>query len=266
VPRTRAHRPILPSPCFFSSVKTSPEEWYQAVTYPKTRPSAKIDPVSCHVSSSLCTLHSIPFVDTLYWQLFVPAGRIYGITDKIPFHVQLAGKTCSLRELFSEPLLERVRSADSTNTIVPHTKTTPAKPLIRVYLLRQIAVTVKGSSAWRNKVIGEGTIWPMPPEHTSCCSSETSGCREDHVDWEGEVRCNDDITAGSFDVANVNVKVRTSVRLLEPENLTLCLQDFIALSLSPPNKQTSPLLDLQISVPIRLVTDSFTEEVDLSTH
>jgi len=49
-PRTRAHRPIVASPCFFSTVKTSPEEWYQAFSEMKTRPNLRMDAVYCHVS------------------------------------------------------------------------------------------------------------------------------------------------------------------------------------------------------------------------
>ena len=50
-PRTRAHRPIIASPDFFSSVKSSPGEWYQAFTEIKTRPNFRMDPLYCHVSA-----------------------------------------------------------------------------------------------------------------------------------------------------------------------------------------------------------------------
>ncbi|KAF8158192.1 hypothetical protein B0H34DRAFT_444578 [Crassisporium funariophilum] len=223
VPRTRSHRPIVNSPCFFSSVKTSPEEWYQAVTLLKTKANVKMDPINCH--------------------LFVPAGRIYGLTDTIPFHVQLSGVTCSLREHFGTPLLDRVASVDSQITM-PFSKLHNPKPLLRVYILRQVSVSVKGESAWKNSIIGEGTIWPIPPDLSSCCESTSTQCVEGHVDWEGEVRCSEEYTVGGFHAANVHVK------------------DFITLALSPPTPQ-SPLLELQISVPIRLVTDSFTDTADL---
>lgn len=52
MPRTQAHRPIIHAPCFFSSVKTLPEEWYQAVTCLKTRPGSQAPSVSAHVSPS----------------------------------------------------------------------------------------------------------------------------------------------------------------------------------------------------------------------
>jgi len=185
-PRTRAHRPIIPSPCFFSSLKTSPEEWYQAVTNLVARPNVQIRPVTCH--------------------LFVPAGRIYGLTDTIPFHIQLAGYSCTLRDLFSESaLLDRVVSVNSDITVA--SKRAPkTKPLLRVYLLRQISVAMKGESSWKNTALGEGTISPMPPEST-CCWSSTGPCQEGHIDWGGEVRCGSDITVGGFNAANVQVKV-----------------------------------------------------------
>ncbi|KAG6885052.1 hypothetical protein C0993_006280 [Termitomyces sp. T159_Od127] len=59
-PRIRAHRPILPSPHFFSTLKTSPDEWFQ---------------------------------------LFIPSARIYGLVDRIPFHIQLNGPLDALRRL-----------------------------------------------------------------------------------------------------------------------------------------------------------------------
>ena len=145
-------------------------------------------------------------VDANPLQLFIPAGRIYGLTDTIPFHIQLAGYGCTLKELFSESvLLDRVVSVDSGKTVASK-KVPNMKPLLRVYLLRQISVTMRGESSWKNSVIGEGTINPMPPELTSCCSS-TDSCQVEHIDWEGEVRCGSDITVGGFNAANVQVKV-----------------------------------------------------------
>ncbi|KDR82874.1 hypothetical protein GALMADRAFT_238508 [Galerina marginata CBS 339.88] len=219
VPRTRPHRPIIPSPCFFSAVKTSPEEWYQAVTCLKTRPNANKDPIYCH--------------------LFVPAGRIYGLTDTIPFHVQLTGNTCTLQQLFSGAELDRVMSVDSHNTVISkNSKAVPSKPVLRVSVLRQVSVSLKGTSSWKNSTIGEGTIWPIPPD-LSCSCSSTSGCTEGNVDWEGELQLKDNITVGGFDAANVQVK------------------DFIILTLTPPTPHQSPWLQLQVTIPIRLVTESW---------
>jgi hypothetical protein len=58
--------------------------------------------------------------------------------------------------------------------------------------------------------LGEGTIWPIPPDLTSCGDTcRFSQCRcEGNIDWDGEVRCRSDITIGGFNAANVQVKVR----------------------------------------------------------
>ena len=57
VPRTRPHRPIIYSECFFSSIKSTPEEWYQSVSYLKRYSSdATTDltpPLSANVSPNL---------------------------------------------------------------------------------------------------------------------------------------------------------------------------------------------------------------------
>ncbi|KAF9533074.1 hypothetical protein CPB83DRAFT_845774 [Crepidotus variabilis] len=218
-PRTRAPRPILPMPCFFSSIKTSPEEWYQAETSLKMRADSKIDPIHCH--------------------FFIPAGRVYSVLDTIPFHVQLSGNVSALRDLLAGPLLDRVTSADTTHSNVPPKRPT-AKPLLQVKLMRRLTVNVRGTKYWRTSMLGEGSIASVPPDESDCCE-DLSTCRAGHIDWEGEVRLKDQNAVGSFNVANVQV------------------QDFIILSLTPPRDRSSPMLDLNMSVPIRLVTDSCSE-------
>lgn len=145
-------------------------------------------------------------------QLFVPGGRIYGLKDRIPFHLQLSGKTCSLQHLFSEARLDRITSIDSHNTAAsdrPAQKS--SKPLIRVYILRQTSVA--GSrDAWKNSIISEGTLWPTPPDLCPCCSYD-GVCSEGHVDWEGELQC-EGVTVGGFSAANVTVKVSGALAVI----------------------------------------------------
>lgn len=202
MPRTRAHRPIIPSPCFFSAVKTSPEEWYQAVTPLKTRPNVQLDPIYCHVSSNFHKVNPLSGTEIGFFQLFVPGARIYGLKDTIPFHIQLSGNVCALREMFSVKL-DRVLSADSYNTVASK-KSPEDKPLLKVSLLRQVSVTMKGLKSFKNSIIGEGSIRPIPPDLTACTLGT---CREGHVDWEGELRCSEDIPTGGFDASSVHVKV-----------------------------------------------------------
>ena len=78
------------------------------------------------------------------------------------------------------------------------------KRFIRVFLLRQIIVSVFEQRAWRTCVIGEGNLRSLPPllpdENTQLEDLQT-------VDWEGEVRCNESVQSGGFNVGNLTVKV-----------------------------------------------------------
>ncbi|KAH6911521.1 hypothetical protein BKA70DRAFT_1423254 [Coprinopsis sp. MPI-PUGE-AT-0042] len=247
-PRTRASRPIVPTPGFFSSIKTSPEEWYQASSSLKPR---------CTSTSSTSSLK-----DPFPVHLFLPAGRVYALSDTIPFHLQITGRTSALQTVFSsspasttqtEDILNRTLSCDSHNT----TKSSPLRslrghihptvtqhlhqeqpsdvPKIRVYLMRQLAVEVRGERTWRNTVIGEGSLEPVPPSSTSreCAEDE-----EEHLDWEGSLKCKDSVDVGGFMAGNVHVK------------------DFVMLSITPTNPSKTHVLELALSIPIRLVTDS----------
>ena len=70
---------------------------------------------------------------------------------------------------------------------------------------------IRQENSWSDSILGEGTIWPIPPDLTSCGATSTclpSQCRrEGNIDWDGEVRCRSDITIGGFNTANVQVKV-----------------------------------------------------------
>ena len=70
----------------------------------------------------------------------------------------------------------------------------------------------RGLNSWSNSVLGEGTIWPIPPDISSCGNTcRSSQCREGNIDWDGEVRCRSDVTVGGFVAANAQVKVRFSI-------------------------------------------------------
>ncbi|KAF5382467.1 hypothetical protein D9615_002730 [Tricholomella constricta] len=217
-PRTRAHRPIIPSPSFFSTVKTSPEEWYQVLYEMKMRTPSKVEPIHCH--------------------LFIPAGRVYGLSDKIPFHIQLNGPLDSLQKLLMPQPLDAPPPplwSSKTHEKCPIHK----KPKIRVYILRQYSIETRGQKAWKNTTIGEGEIWEVPP---AICDTQ-GATRAVHLDWEGELKVQSSVTVGGFLAGNV------------------CVKDFIVLSLEPPtiDSQTSPFFPLQITVPVRIVTDAYVE-------
>ena len=91
VPRTRAMRPIVATPYFFSSVKTSPEEWHQAITCLEMRsqiPDAEMSPIFCHVfyflRSMPCAGSNVPFNSSSsplveYMVLQTPSTFIYNL-------------------------------------------------------------------------------------------------------------------------------------------------------------------------------------------
>ena len=128
--------------------------------------------------------------------------------DIIPFHVQLSANTGVLTELFSSgSLLNRITSADTCNSKKSHSQI-PSKPLIRVYIVRKVLVSMRNVNSWRNTVLGDGTIWPVPPAFFSCSCDAIAECQERHVDWGGEVCCREGIDVGGFEAANVQVKVK----------------------------------------------------------
>src|ERR1700733_9899454 len=88
----------------------------------------------------------------------------------------------------------------SLNTGSPATNT----HFIRVFLLRQIIVSVFEQRAWRTCVIGEGNLKSLPPLFPDVNSQS-----EDFqtFDWDGEVRCDEGVQNGGFNVGNLTVKV-----------------------------------------------------------
>jgi hypothetical protein len=72
---------------------------------------------------------------------------------------------------------------------------------------------VRGHKASGNIVLAEGQLHEVPPALTSCESQDII-----HLDWEGEMKCNDNVSVGSFVAGDVTVKVGFS-----SQNLSLKL-------------------------------------------
>jgi len=107
--------------------------------------------------------------------------------------------------------------------------------------MRQVAADVGGQKGYKNITLGEGTLSPRPPPIvTSSIPTFEGQSEEDSLDWEGEVRCDEDVTRGT------------------PGFITrdLMVKDFLVLSVSPPDPTKSNLMSTQVTVPIRLVTES----------
>lgn len=89
--------------------------------------------------------------------------------------------------------------------------------------------------------LAEGTLSPRPPPiMTSSIPTFDGHSAEDSLDWEGEVRCDEDVTHGT------------------PGFITrdLMVKDFLVLSVSPPDPMRSNLIATQVPVAIKLVTES----------
>ncbi|KAK0469272.1 uncharacterized protein EV420DRAFT_1258801 [Desarmillaria tabescens] len=200
LPRTRPERPTLSIP-LFSGIKSSPEEWTQTLVTVKTKANARVCPVQCN--------------------LFVPSVQTFAISDIIPFHVQLSGPLTSLRKLFST---------------LP--SSLGVQNVLSISIRRQISVIVRGIRSYQTTKIGEGKIRSVPPYPKGCrypCSESTS--QDDHLDWEGEVKCTSNVTVGGFSAAGASVK------------------DYIVILLKPP--PDSPFLSTEGYIPILLVTDTW---------
>lgn len=77
--------------------------------------------------------------------------------------------------------------------------------VLRVYLLRQVSVRVNGQKAWRNRIIGEGAIWPT--NHPPDIDDLGEGAGHSALDWAGELRVEKDVTVPSFAAGDLTIKV-----------------------------------------------------------
>ena len=136
----------------------------------------------------------------------MPSVQIFALSDTIHFHVQLTGPLSSLRHFLPPPTLEPVASSTVSTKFNKKRNCIPPKPTIRVFLLRQITVEVRGQKAWRDRNLGEGKLWPLPPGASSVNSPHWDS-QEASLDWEGEVRCRENITIGGFNAGKAVVKV-----------------------------------------------------------
>jgi hypothetical protein len=122
--------------------------------------------------------------------------QTFCLSEDIPFHIQLCGSRDSLQHFYGS---------------VPSEPQPGKKPrrrqyaaVIRVFLARQIYVEVNGRQSWRTITVGEGTLRPIPPVESYNPDADSP---EISVDWEGEVRCKEDVTCASFNINRLVVKV-----------------------------------------------------------
>lgn len=176
-------------------------------------------------------------VEPIDCHFIIPAAPTFALADTIRFHIHLCGSPTSLRKLLPTACPLLLPQHASTGSYGDHqSSTTP----IQVLITRQVVVEVNERRSFRNSVISIGKIWPLPPPAGTVDEKFKEIC----ASWEGEVRCPDGVTAPGFNIGSLVVK------------------DYIVLVLTPPKSRTSPLRVLQITHPIRLVTDPW---IDIDT-
>ncbi|KAK7449658.1 hypothetical protein VKT23_013132 [Stygiomarasmius scandens] len=217
-PRKRPSQPITPPDyAFFSSVKTCPEEWFQTSAAVRSNRS-NLKPLQTH--------------------FFLPAVRVFALSDTIPFHIQLTGQISSLQALLSHLKTENV--PDPTELFRPRDSKAMT---MSVTVHRQVSVRVNDQLAWQNSVIGKGTIRAVPPPFDSSFVSDSNldVDSEEYLDWEGEIKIHDNVKVGQFDAGGVSVR------------------DFIIFSIAGLSNYVTDFTALRNAVPIALVTDTWTE-------
>jgi len=202
LPKARPQRPISHLDRFLTTFKHTPEDWLQIESVMRVRDeNVDVDPISC--------------------RFFVPSVGAFGLSDTIPFHIQLASSLASLRMLLTSEIPEIKRP-----------------PSIRAFITRHTLVETQTRRCWKASTLGEGILRPIAPPADATFSED----EEVYVDWEGEVRCEQDVLYGGFNTGPVIVK------------------DYIAFAFLPPNPRTCPLLGHQYCHPIKLVTSVWTED------
>jgi hypothetical protein len=169
-------------------------------------------------------------------QLRLPPPGTYAIPEPIPFRVSVTSRTSSL--------------------LAPFAPSNKDKCAIRVYVLRQVSITVNTVPLWRSYIIGEGKLtytpptddvmWlrPVPKANISDRGSIASDSEKEgwaSHNWTGAVKIDDTITVGGFQVGDMSVKVCLFHRHVNIVNFTEAYGSFLGFfrSLRGTSKPTS---------------------------
>ena len=133
--------------------------------------------------------------------------QTFALTDTIPFYLQLIAPPKSLQAFLCPTILapEKLKRSNSIATeIIP-------PPTVRVYLQRQVMMSVNGQMATRQFSIGEGHLRSLPPGASLPSRLRSQPLDEGlstTLDYEGEVQANSDITIGYFGMSRLQIQVR----------------------------------------------------------
>lgn len=204
-PRSRAYRPVLANPFPFSStIKAVPEEWRQVpskmLTYARAQ-AQNVEPIDCLVSLPILSFLKLLLTSSSS-QLFIPAVKIYSLTEDIPVFLQLRGRVSSIRAFMHTPTNPSALSTLLGKQRAPAKP--PAQPIVRIYISRQITAVARGFSIQRSFTIGQATLRSLPPD-AELADHPYDGFAS--LEYEGELRCAENETVGSFAMGQLSVKV-----------------------------------------------------------
>ncbi|PFH50892.1 hypothetical protein AMATHDRAFT_143937 [Amanita thiersii Skay4041] len=200
-----------------------------------SRPAFKYDPNSWLQLSNTIKPIEADTARPVECTLFLPNAKSFAITDQIPFHVQLSGPLSSMQKLVPlggggdrRPQRKRfsLRTAD------------PA--LLEISIMRDVSVDVNGEQTVRSQAIGSGRCRQLPPTY-DCQEGDSVSDPLVAIDWDGQISCGEEVTSGGFNTHDLVVK------------------DFIQLQITPGTSGAKLFTPLQVTHPIKLVTNAWRE-------
>jgi len=163
----------------------------------------------------------VPGLNDIMTKFYVPAARVFSLSEPIPFYVMFASSAISLATFLP---------------LGPTTTRLSGRQPTRVQLLRQTNVDVRNETVfgtktdiWQTVEIGEGAFRHM-------------GDGPDWICFSGELRVNGQIKIGGFKAGGLSLK------------------DYLVLSMTPPDPAKTPFNELRQVVPVRLTTDSWSSD------
>lgn len=158
-------------------------------------------------------------------RLYVPASRVFCMTQPIPFQVTFSSSAFSLAAFMP---------------FGPNASYISDKRPTRMQLIRQTTVDVRNAiilgtktDIWRTEIIGEGVF-------------RHAGDGPDWISYSGEVAVSSDVKICGFKAGGFSVK------------------DYIVLTMTPPDPAKAPFRDLRQIVPVRLTTDPWDVSMEYS--
>ena len=116
--------------------------------------------------------------------------------------------TCPVPPTLETPLSEPLQLSTTNSNSLPMWSDDATRPSLRVFLLRQVTLETRGGrkKSWRNQILGEAKLLNIPPL-LAVGYSQDEIRKEDHLDWEGELRIDSKHDVGSWQAAGIHVKV-----------------------------------------------------------